>query len=191
MSISHAARGKRPTRQDEALHAPPVPSILTNPASVVPATPNEPFRRRRHSATLLSPSLGSQDGELVGTAALEGLHPIWRTGATLGTPGLSFLSPLAGRPAKTPPATLSPGMILSEISDSRPNRPRSMYELHVTPPDYYVAYDRPGLTQGQRVFAREEEGKEHLPEYSCQIHLEGYFVSFLLPFSHAGFSSLT
>lgn len=93
-------------------------------------------------------------------------------------------------PLATPSSSLdpvSPAIATSPISPSpnnRLHRPRSMYELHVAPPEYHSLSHRspfglPGGVVGrggtkQVVAPREEEGKEKLPRYSCAIHLEGY-----------------
>ena len=164
MSMSSAARGKRPTRQDEGA---PLPSSADAPGET---SGLQIYRRRSHSVVnLMSPSLGiaSSDGEEIGTAAVDGLDPIWRTGVPQGaeTPAPTFLSPsLAPPPTPRPLEPLSP----------RLGRPRSMYELHVAPPAYHSVYIRPGLQAGQIVFPREEEGKEGLPDYTCAVHFEAY-----------------
>ncbi|KAK4703432.1 hypothetical protein P7C70_g2779, partial [Phenoliferia sp. Uapishka_3] len=192
MSMGSAARGKRPTWQDEAQQAPP-PNVNSTTSTSVAAESEvlgqDSQRRRRHSAVnMLSPRLGSSDGEQVGTAALEGLDPIWRTGlpGSQATSGLAFLSPglvaplatPAGDWTKPPPTPAMPVLTRTLTSatsaTNRLHRPRSMYELHVAPPAYHSVYIRPGLQAGQLVFPREEEGKEPLPDYTCAVHFEAY-----------------
>lgn len=153
-SISHQARGHRPTRQDE------IDSIIPE-VSVPVQTPNR--HRRRHSAVeLLSPALPDDNGlDVQGTA---GLHEIWRIVGGPPTPGPSFLNPpsvVQAAPAVAP--------------NARPkslHRPRSMYEL--SPPTYNIVYARPG--HSQIVYPREEEGSERLPNYTCSVHIEGYVL---------------
>lgn len=177
MSPSSVARGKRPVREDESIDL----------STIVPADENnkyqhdnlEPvemeragsfYRRRSHSALdLLSPHLLGEDKEELGTAALGELDPVWQTDGLI-TPGPAFLSPTISNSSKFNPNSPT----LNRISSFTPklNRPRSMYELHVAPPAYHAVYSRSGFAT--KVFPREEEGKEYLPDYSCAVHLEGY-----------------
>ncbi|PWN23130.1 hypothetical protein BCV69DRAFT_297084 [Microstroma glucosiphilum] len=51
-------------------------------------------------------------------------------------------------------------------------RRRSMIEMAAVPPPYAIIHSRP---EGpQKIFPREEEGKERLPKYGCSVHIEGY-----------------
>lgn len=192
MTMSQTARGKRPTRQDQGSVASPPLSDTLSPASLGPidaagATSRKDFYLRKSSSAvaILSPGLGGDEGEEVGTAGIEGLDPIWRAGnaGALPTPAPAFLSATPGVLTRTPTATTP---VVSGTSSNRLHRPRSMYELHDEPPTYHAVYRRPGLQDGQRVFPREEEGKEPLPSYSCDIHLEGYFVSSVISKTGAG-----
>lgn len=192
-SISSVARGQRPTRQDEAgptmlpattpgratLGVPRAEgAALLSPSADTAELGGASYRRRANSAVaMLSPSLLDSDEEPVGTAAVQGLDPVWQTGG-LPTPGPSFLSP-AVKPA-SPEASKQPQPQPASPTHSRPSvgnrlhRPRSMYELHTAPPAYHSVYTRAGLGPAQIVFPREEEGKEGLPDYTCAIHIEGY-----------------
>ncbi|KAL8292733.1 hypothetical protein RQP46_001345 [Phenoliferia psychrophenolica] len=182
MSMSSAARGKRPTRQDEVVEGESTEGTTT----MEPALGSTIYRRRSHSVVnVMSPGLGSlHDNDAIydpsssssnATSTTipteqETLDPIWRSNVPSSTP----LSP--------PPAFLSPSLpnapLLSPSLRPPPppklGRPRSMYELHVAPPAYHSVYIRPGLQAGQIVFPREEEGREPLPSYTCAVHYESY-----------------
>ncbi|KAM0747455.1 hypothetical protein T439DRAFT_89761 [Meredithblackwellia eburnea MCA 4105] len=208
MSLGQASRGKRPTRQDEATSRPNTAGSSTSGLLAVPpqtsaASPAagaetsglgnlEGYRRRSHSAVLLSPGLGIGGGdketenEAVGTAALVGLDPIWRTGVPIAqqTPGPAFLttpglrSTPAGDKGKTTPAlqasSPAPGLLSPALSTHVLGRRSSMYELHDVPPMYHAVYTRPDQRKKQIVYPREEEGKEGLPGYTCAVHFEAY-----------------
>lgn len=178
-SLSSAARGKRPEYQEEVGGAPLIPS--SSAVTLVGEAPSkaegalETYRQRSHSvANVATSNLLDSDGEELGTAAVVGLDPIWQN-VGLPTPGPAFLStsalssPQQDRVAKSPPRSPPPATAASRL-----HRPRSMYELHVAPPGYHSEYKRSDLGPTQRVFPREEEGAEGLPDYSCSIHIEAY-----------------
>lgn len=51
-------------------------------------------------------------------------------------------------------------------------RRQSMFEVGAAPPPYSVILKR--AEGSQKIYPREEEGKEKLPCYSCSVHIEGY-----------------
>lgn len=68
----------------------------------------------------------------------------------------------ASRPPPTPAVEDAPHL----------QRRRSMIEMAAVPPPYAIIHSRP---EGpQKIFPREEEGKERLPNYGCSVHIEGY-----------------
>ncbi|GAA5943746.1 uncharacterized protein JCM15063_005823 [Sporobolomyces koalae] len=214
MSISEVARGKRPALQEqveaqEATHA----RMMSTPGLMQSATATNPqdeaavrhglYRLKSQSeVALMSPSMVDSDDEPLGTAAITGLDPIWRTAGGAKTPGPSFLSKPASpvtdkrpSPISIPQTPASPRTPRSPVTASsptaasptqtrlsaRPNgpngrlhRPRSMYELRDAPPAYTSIARQPGFGPRQDVQPREEEGREGLPQYTCAIHIEGF-----------------
>jgi primosomal replication protein N len=181
MSIASSARGKRPTREGDTSPIVASPSSGDGGAGL--------YRHRSHSAqNLLSPGLGGSDEE-DREEDLLGLHPIWQSGVGPITPGPSFLSPplpSASSPDQPPKDLERKASVVT--STPRLHRPRSMYELHITPPAYHAVYNRPGLGTAQIVYPREEEGIEGLPDYTCSVHIETYMprkVEFTAPSTQA------
>lgn len=95
--------------------------------------------------------------------------------STIKTPAALEMptSPVPASPATPDSPTRSRMQGVATAGGYRLHRTRSMYELRVPPPPYQNAYGRPGQP-AQIVEAREEEGKEGLPGYTCAIHIEGY-----------------
>ena len=181
MSVSSAARGKRPEYQEGPGGAALGPS--SSETTIVSETPSaavgalEAYRQRSFSvANVATSALLGSDGEDV-SATIVGLHPIWQSGG-LSTSGPAFLSPSSSLSSrqKDPVIVKSPPRSppTAAAAASRLHRPRSMYELHVAPPGYHSEYKRSDLGPVQLVFPREEEGAEGLPDYSCSIHIEAY-----------------
>lgn len=212
MSISDVARGKRPELQVNVEATTPglAPSTEQPQAAQLVETPGASMRaglyrmRSQSVVDLASPSMVDSDDQPVGTAAVNGLDPIWQTGG-VRTPGPSFLSlsnlatqvqtspiskpispttprttaPFDTPPAGSPPQPSQPSSPVTARQQRLPgaklHRPRSMYELRVAPPAYTAPlYNRPGLDQPQIIQPRDEEGEEELPGYSNAIHISGY-----------------
>lgn len=121
------------------------------------------MHRRRHSAA----GLGEETHEDLGAS----LHEIWKVVGGPATPGPAFLS-RPTTPAVETDSIFNTTPTQARPTMNRPNRPRSMYELHLAPPAYFQEYARPGLIQP--VYPRDEEGSENLPRYNCAVHFEGW-----------------
>ena len=164
MSDIEVARGKRPTRQDESTAFPfPLGDGAAESGSVG-AGEGRRVHRRRHSAA----GLGEETTNDLGAS----LHEIWKVVGGPSTPGPSFLSRPSTPAVETDSILAMTPTQARPTTANRPNRPRSMYELHLAPPAYFQEYVRPGLIQP--VYPRDEEGSENLPRYNCAVHFEGW-----------------
>jgi hypothetical protein len=191
MTIRDEARGLRPIRTED------LPSVeesqdVQEDAELGSSESNKTVRRSRSAVNLLSPNMLDEDdvsGESEETrqrrlereaeARMDEFHSIWSAPGGPVTPAPAFISPT---PTSATPAYFSPraGHTPTTSPITRPsavmmrtNRPRSMYELHVAPPVYSIVYTK--LGQKQIVVPREEEGIEGLPDYTCSVHIEGYY----------------
>ncbi|GAA5962015.1 hypothetical protein JCM8115_002881 [Rhodotorula mucilaginosa] len=127
-----------------------------------------PTKQRTPAPSFLSFTL-NQPGPAA-SSPTNGFASTIKTPAALEMPSTS---PVPASPATPDSPTRSRMQGVATAGGYRLHRTRSMYELRVPPPPYQNAYGRPGQP-AQIVEAREEEGKEGLPGYTCAIHIEGY-----------------
>lgn len=128
-----------------------------------------PTKQRTPAPSFLSFTL-NQPAPAASSSPTTGFASTIKTPAALEMPGTS---PVPASPATPDSPTRSRTQGVATAGGYRLHRTRSMYELRVPPPPYQNAYGRPGQP-AQIVEAREEEGKEGLPGYTCAIHIEGY-----------------
>ncbi|GJN89302.1 hypothetical protein Rhopal_002282-T1 [Rhodotorula paludigena] len=129
MSMSEIARGKRPTLQEDVDAGVAGPAVAAGPATAEASDRSASghdaglgvstgsraglYRLRSQSVVALaSPSMVDQDDEPVGTAAIQGLDPVWQTGVAKGqkTPAPSFLSFGQAAQQQQPSAPQTPGV---------------------------------------------------------------------------------
>ncbi|GAA5989596.1 hypothetical protein JCM10908_000547 [Rhodotorula pacifica] len=130
-----------------------------------------PTKQRTPAPAFLSFSLDQPQPPLppASSAAPSTFVSSIKTPAALNMPN----GPVPASPATPDSPSRSRAHGIATAGGFRLQRTRSMYELRVPPPPYQNAYGRPGQP-AQIVEAREEEGKEGLPSYTCAIHIEGY-----------------
>lgn len=182
MSLGREVRGQRPTRVDEAVFTSShenggAGGDVATVARGLERTLSH-HRRSRSAVDLLRIGLGEteeaeedeEERSVTAERRLEEFNSIWQSPGGPVTPAPAFISPpttdsaLASTTTLTRPSTA----LLRSIT-----RPRSMYELHIAPPVYHTVYSRPGANQ--IVVPREDEGREKLPNYTCSVHIEGYY----------------
>ncbi|GAA5879406.1 hypothetical protein JCM3774_005231 [Rhodotorula dairenensis] len=127
-----------------------------------------PIKQRTPAPSFLAFSL-DQPSAASPTSTAPGFTSTIKTPAALKIPQ----TPAPASPATPDSPSRSRMQGMATAGGYRLQRTRSMYELRVPPPPYQNAYGRPGQP-AQIVEAREEEGKEGLPGYTCAIHIEGY-----------------
>lgn len=171
MSMSSQVRGKRPTWASPEFQE-SQGGVESSTSAEVVSPPSEGYfsegynrRRARSAVHLVLPSEEVEVGD-------EALHEVWRSGVTPSTPRPSFLlSPSLPPSTPLPPPTPA----LTPLSPQHSlHRRASMYELQIPAPPYHSVYTRPSYPHKQIVFPREEEGKEPLPNYTCEVHFESF-----------------
>lgn len=114
-----------------------------------------------------------QQFELETTAAQAELGSSTQSAVVVSPPAPPFFSAVSKSP---PPASgvSSPGSRAQSPSRTMQRR-QSMPEMRIDPPLYQIDDDfNVQYRAGQLPSAREDEGHEALPSYTCDVHIEGY-----------------
>lgn len=119
-----------------------------------------------------------QQDELEAAAAQAELGSLTQS-AAFSSPPAPPVTAVVSPPAQPVPAPDTAAATASRSRNTSPNRPlqrrQSMPEMRIDPPLYQIDDDfNIQYREGQLPTAREDEGREALPSYTCDVHIEGY-----------------
>lgn len=154
-----------------------IQSPSTSPKKKASPTLPPPSRSRHQTTPSSTSTIGGLTTPTRPTTAVspinEELESGMRSPPPLFSPGIHGPSPQL----QSPTASSDPSLVLDQSktrrtttpADKKPRRRRSMGDIHAAPPVYALPVHGSGIP-----VPRDEEGKEGLPKYSCNVHIEGY-----------------
>ncbi|KAK4701465.1 hypothetical protein P7C70_g4766, partial [Phenoliferia sp. Uapishka_3] len=155
-----AATPQRPPITRQSQKAPARPILGTSPSYLL--------RRTQSAEDVRSPAPIDESSTDAARDERESFPPQWWFEAK---------NPIAEKSANTFPNQVAGRTRRPSVSQAQLRRPRSLHGLSTSPPLYDdIPYPPTSVHyHSQPIAPRPDEGHESLPEYFCDVHLEGYF----------------